>query len=1063
MGEWEMNRSLMAIMLAALMIAPVLPVAAITANAAVPDVGVVLYTDVATPNSLVNFYVNLTYLRTALGWVGSEIAIYISGDGTAVLSPNDKKVVDFFYVAEVNYVAGNIRLPSAAELRDLVGNYDPNTGTGYLYIKVTDGNSVAVSTRLLVVFNAANFTTIKGTRLADPYGPLSTTNTFCFKVNLTTINQKLAIDNKDINFSKGEYNISVLFNYGAGLNLIAFKAKAANNTLSNITSDVFNIDTNGTFAITNTTTGQTLFRFNGTLKDFALPIESVAETPENISGIKVNYGEFKIIFNIIDLNESAFLDKAILINEGIPGEAPVTNIYFYKMPLSFGYDVEIKIFPSVALVNVTQNTSTPANTVNPNDIVYLQLRHFPANAPIIVCLFRLDQGQYVKLVGIDTGINTTANGSQIVPVQLPESTYGGYPYAFVAKVAGVRGIPAINTTTNTIVNLPIYPYLEAYAFNELGKPRFPAGGATSWGDYLLVKGHGFLKEPVNIVAISANTLAEVFDLIELAGLTGTNVTVLENGTFIEIVKIPVDVQNETFLVLGKGETPSDSGVSVASFVFKPGQPTVEKVYVNPVPVIVNATYGYIKLGLSPAYPYPAVWEPEENRKFTIEVIGLPAADYKKVNINITDGAVVNIILDNLVNLTPTNGYLLVEGVQVPVIPLGNYNITVYNATNPGIKVETAFPMVNITPTAAFIDPLTKQYTKKVEVMALMDLNVTGYGWPANVYMAWDIAEFAALGFKNFDIVKKVGENDYVAVQTDANGYFTGTVRASLYIGSTGIYHIIIHPKDQYDINDTLTLVIGKAPQLIVNVEAAKTKVVGDKVDIWILVQFSNGELATLDQMKYVKVFVYAMENGQKVEIVDGAEAEFIQPGLWYFTFTIDPEYKGADLVVLVEANGSYLPYLPYQGAFDIATLTVSGGLEDEILAAKNAAEQAVQLAQQLQQQVNDVANAVSQVSQKVDEVSGKVDNVANAVAAASDKLDQLQAGLNDLQNAIGQLSAKLDQLQNNVQQTLDQFKQDVAQKAGEASSTAKTWGIVNLVITLIVLAAVAGLFLRKTP
>ncbi len=1064
-----MNRKILAVALAAIMVVAALP--ATIAMAQAQEGGVRTLTDVASPGSDVVFFINLTYLRNALGWVGSEVAIYLSGDGTAVIGDNDLKIVDFIYVAEDDYVAGTLRLPSATTLRDIVGDYDPQTDTGYLYIKVTDGRNVAVSTRILIVFNTNAFITVKGTKLADPYGPLETTNKFCYKVNLTTINQKLAVDGKDINFSRTDitYYLYVKFT-NANSTVTAFYGEAQNNTLSNIASDLFTIDLAGTYAITNNTSGETLFRFNGTLKDFALPAGPILE--ESIKGILVNAVEFNIVFTI-ETDETEFLNGSVILihNNQVVGKAPAGH-NISVTPLSFGYEGTIEIYPSVAFANYTESGVTVADQANPNDQVTLILKHFPANAMILITIYRLSGDAYEPLVTINAtdlyGAYTDANGTATVTIDLPEAPYGGLPYAFVATAGGVTGLPAINTTSNAIVNLPIYPYLEVYAFQDDGTPRYPAGGPTAWGDYLLVKGHGFLPEAVNLVAVSAATSAEIFDIIELAGISGNNITVLGNGTFIAIAKIPLDASNETFLVVGKGVTPSDSGKSTTTLYFELGEPTVQKVYVNPTPVIVNATYGYIELGLDPAYPFPAVWEDLTNRIFTLELIGFDATNFKNVSINITDGT-LNRILEKggepLVNLTLTNGYLLIKDIEVPVIPYSNYSIKVYNSTAPGYYEMTYEPLIKIKPTAAFIDPLTGDYTKSVTIMAILDLNVTGYGWPANVEMQWDIVEYKMLGFENFSIVtiSGTGANKTVTpVSTGANGYFTGVTQLSLYISALGTYHIQIHPKNQPDVNDILTVVIGQAPQLIVNVETAKTKVTGDHVDIWIQVLF-DGEPANNTQVPGVEVTVYAMVNGGLVTIVNGALAEYVAEGLWYYGFSIDPAYKGYDLAVVVKAKGRYLPYLPQKTAYDIATLTVAGGLQDQLDAIQEQATAAAAGVAQLQEQVAALQTAVDAISAKLDQIQGSLNDIAGNVAAANDKLDQLAAAVNELSGKLDDLSNKMDQLQNNVQQTLDQFKTEVADTVGQASGTAKNWGIINAVLTILVLIVAIYLVTKKSP
>ena len=1060
-------KRIQAAILIALMAVSLLPAVPMVAHAQSTSGGVEIVTYVVSPMGEVGFFINLTYLRTALGWVGSDIAIYISGDGEAVINDYDVKIAPpgdgRFYVAEVEYVAGTLKLPSEEVLKELTiqgGTYDEASDTGFIYIKVTDGSNVAVSKRVLVVFSPQNYTVVKGLDLADPFGPLNTTNKFCFKINLTKINERL-ISYKQINFSDTNktYEVALEFTSGAAGPYTAFEANITNETVvSGPFSYFFDID------MVTATDG--FFRFNGTLKDFALPSNGNIATV-NLDGIEVTGVVFDLTLNIY-LNTSVFLNgSTLVVYKNEESHIEFDGYGLRNLSVSLGIlETQVTIYPSIEYLGYSENASTVPGQINPNDQVHLLLRHFPANGVILVTIWRLDGGIFTPLVVdinmTEYGYMTDADGVANITLRLPEATYGGYPYAFTAEVEGLVGIPALNATLHEIVTPRIIPYVEAYAAQADGTFRWPAGGPTAWGDYLLVKGHGFLQEYIDLVAISVDTGRELFDLKELLSYGSTNITVFDNGTFIVIAKIPKETgSDQDFYVLGKGATSHDSGRSVTSFYFSLGDPLVEKVYVNPTPVIVNATYGYIDLGLEPAYPYPAEWESIDNRVFQIEAIGLDPVDFNMVSINITDG-VVNLLLDDLVNLTPVNGYLNITNVHVPVVPMSEYDIVVYNSTATGIQIVTdPNSRVVVMPTAAFIDPLNGGYTKLLSLMAVIDVNVTGYGWPANVKMEWDIIELEMLGFANFSIVRFITNTTTEDVYTSSLGAFEGTIRLSLYISNLGTYHLRIHPKDQPDVNDILTVVIGEMPKLIVNVETAKTKVTGDVVDIWIQILFSTGELASEEQIVCVKVSVYAYEDGAKVPLVEGAAPTYMGEGLWHYAFTIDPEYKGKDLAVVVKAKGRYLPYLPIQSAYDIAALTVSGGLVDQIGDVQDSVQQVANAINNLASQVRQIATTLNDIQATLGDIQATLGDINTGITDANDKLDQVITGIGDLNNAISQLGTKLDQTTSNIQSTLDQFKADVQEAVQPASSTARTWGIINAVLILIIGVAIIAALLRR--
>jgi len=1133
------RKSIMALALAALMLLPALPV---TNLVTAQEQGVGLLTQIASPGSIVQFYVNLTYLRNALGWVGSDIKIFISADGLGQLSPNDYPLFnnDTIYVAPYNFFVGEIRLPDAGILQQ-VGVTPDNP---YVYIKVWDGQNIAVSPRLLVVFNVSDYLKAKGLLLADPYGPLGTTNKFCFKANLTEINQ---LADNPIHFNTTDSYIVLVEFISGTVSYTAFNATVSSNTVNNAASQLFNIDANGTYATTNATTGETLFRFNGTLKDFALNTSAAYQTFD-LSGIKVDGAVFGVNFKVLRDGDVRNITEPYLYGIDYGTTYTLikknTNDTYTVAALSLGYIESVVIFPSVAYDGYTEAGTTVAGQVNPHDTVTLTLKHYPVNnasANVTITIWRLVDGVYTPLTQVLLTNVSFGAGNATVNVTLPDATYGGFPYTFTATVYDITGLPAINATAAAIANIPIKPYIDLYAFNASGDAVLNATATVvAWGDYLLVKGYGFLQEPINVVAINTTTGSPIFDLIELAGFNGTsqvdNITVLSDGTFVAIVKVPADAPvkvNDTVAALAAGATDTDAGVSTSTLTFTLGG-NVTKVYVNPTPKIKledGTIVACIKLGLAPAYPYPAVWEPEANRILVIEAIGLDANLFQKVNINITNGNISKLLEDiegnALANLTVTNGYVIVGVdtiVPVPVIPYGPYNVTVYNATTPANNVTNAKGKgVNITGTAAFTDPVSGNYTKQVILLAPMALNVTGYGWPANVTMQWDVP---IIQQKNLIIV---GINGTGAATTNASGYFVGIIPLALYLSTSGTYEIVIHPENATEINDTLVVVIGQPPALLVKVDTAKTKMVGDKVDIWILVFFADGTLATAENTN-VTVTVYAMLDAGLLKIKEG-QAKPVEDGLWYCSVEItDDLLKGKDIAVFVEATSVYVKGIPPQTSYDLAAFTVAGvaadtlesianttaAINESLASLGNLGEQLAMINEALANitakldaiiaainetsaniaasiasinttlagvteklnsicdkldtitttleavaaKVNENAAAIAEVSTKVDQVANEVAAVGNKVDEVSNKIDQLAV---DLQNRINELSGKIDQLQNNVQQTLDQIAQNTTATADQAANAAKTWGIINLVVSLIILAAVALVIAKKKP
>ena len=1051
-------KAILAITLALLVALPAVSTISLPAKAATS--GVVIIPEVVGPGAPVEFYVNLTYLRNALGWVGSVIDLYWSKDGHAVLTDDDIPIVKGIYVADVNYTAGTVPAPSGSDLQSLIGSAD----SGYIYLKVSDGRNVAVSARLLIIANVKEYVKITGEKLAYAYGPLGTTNKFRLFANLTEINTKIP---EPINFStNSNYTVSVNFN-AAGGSLIGVTANVTKNTTTGITSDIFTIA--GFLALTNNTSGDTLVDFNGTLKDFPLScsLGCASTSYEGIDGI--TYVPFHVSFEVIDRDHPILINGTTKLIEYGKEDGKVSTVTLDKTIISLGYPDEIEIFPSVEYVNFTDNTiaNTIGDQINPNDYIALKIHNYPANSDkILVRIHRYNAGKetfspfiLVNLTGVYT---TSATGEADLNFTLPEAPYGGLSYGFVVCVSDsygmMRGLPAINTTSHETFVTPIKPYIEVYAATDDGTFRNTIAGPTAPGDYLLVKGHGFLQEQINLTAKTTDLLATLFDVNELATFGAYNtINVFSNGTFIAIAQIPGNAwlkdPTKPFLIVATGASSTDYGWHVGQMVFALGDNAdgVQKVYVNPIPVVVNATYGYIHLGLSPAYPYPATWEAKSSREFTVEAIGLDPVDFGTVNVTIKTSSVEYMIATNV---TPVHGYFKLENVPVPIATRGDYNITVYNMTDATYKEQTPFPELIIRQTAALEDPLTHEFKKTVTIMGIIDVNVTGYGWPANVPMEWDINELAMLGYQNFS-VKTFDKS--AQVSTDKNGYFYGLLQISLYINTPGVYHIVLHPHGQPDVNYIDTLNIGTAPSLVAKVDTAKTKLVGDYVDVWILVKFSNNELATPEKVSEVKVFVYAYTNAGLVSVNSpaGEDAEYTGiPGLWHYSFYLSPAVKGEDLAVMVEATGQYLPYLPVQDAYDLATLTVSGKLQDALDAINN------QL-QAINASINSVAAKLANVTAILKGITKTLDSVTTTLGTINTKLDSIntqlgtvKTSIDNLKNSVDSLSSKVDALKTSLTNTVNSASSDLKKAVSEASAKAKTYMMGNIVLAFIILLIV---------
>ena len=892
--------ALYAVLLIALMVMAYTP--ALPAKAAA---GVTVVTETVTVNNDIYFYVNLTYLRDTLGWVGSGVDIYVSADPYAVISPTDYRLVTGVYIVGYDYIAGTLYI------NDTVVNSVLGGSSGYLYIKVTDGSNVVTSNRFYIVTNVSDIITTNTELSYVPNNEAGTTNVLDFTMNLSTLG--LTVDLTTLNIT---INMTSLDNVQT-MNLYTNTSTSASGTSSviSLTTDSVTADT---------------VHLVGTLLDF--PLLTYTNTTL-VLGKPVNFAEFSFALEAsgapIDL-----VGNVVIIDNNVEAGSQV-NYTLENVVLNIGsLDTTINIYPSTEVVSTDPTITGSATDLNPGDQVTVMVHQFLANTdPLSVCLFEATSGS--KLVEISTTATVDpTTGTATVTVTLPEAPYGGQSFFVMVKQGtDFRGLPA-SDNLGDITYLTVVPYLEVAVVQNNGTfTDFDTETNLVPGDYLLVKGHGFLQENITVYISDGVNNTEL--IVKLDSDGDNIITVNESGMFFSILQIPPTVYaaSPSYTIYAQGDTPTDTGASPLTYVFN-FSGAYAKVFVNPVPVWVDLTVwnessAFINQVpvVNPAYPAVTPWVDMLGgyTNFTVEVMG----------VNLTTG---NVSLVNGTNIFPalsttfSNGYFF-GVVDVPVAPYGPY----YAGAENGTVVFTGYePKIFVNFTTRIIDPVAllfynaTNYTTVAYLGTPTNITVVGYGWPGSVNVTWTIIkEGLSTGYsENFT--------------TNVNGSFTVETNISDYLSTNGggKYYLTVYYNSTIQARFVIYYNITAPVTIEIHTGTLKVTYPGDTVDVYIIVYLGD-ELANGDDLynASITVTVYYYNGTSLEKLVDRAPATYTgELGIWHYRFPVSADVKGDELLIKVEATIQPKFYMVPQSDMKFDSLTVAGGLEDYLTMIYNEIE-----------------------------------------------------------------------------------------------------------------------------
>ncbi len=879
-----------ALLLIALMVAAYVPAAPVKAD----TLGVVVVTETVTVDSSIYFYVNLTYLRDTLGWVGTGVDIYVSNNFYATITPNDYVAVPGVYIVGVDYIAGTIKITS-----DMV-NQLLNGTSGYLYLKVTDGANVVASNRFYVVTNVSDVISTTTDLSYVPNNEVPTTNELNFEMDLSSLG---------LGVNLTDYNISVVMTSTDGVQTMTLYY----NDTTGGTSDVVSLSSDSVTADT--------VSFTGTLLNF--PLETTTDVV-TVHGKPVNFTKF--YFQLNAEGDPVNLTGTVkLINNGVEDDI-VTNHSLPNVVLAISsLGQTINIYPSVELTAIDPTVVGDDTQLNPGDEITVTIHNYLDNTDTLtVCLFDDETG--AKIAEVETSLTVGSDGSQTISITLPEAPYGGRDFFVMVKQgADFRGLPAVDSAGDTAI-LTILPYLDvAVVKNDGTFKTFNSETNIVPGDYLLVKGHGFMNESISLYI--ANSTVGTWELtVKLDSDGDTNITVNESGMFFAIAQIPsdVDASATNYSIYAVGTSSTNVGFSFLLYNFNfSGE--YYKVFVNPVPKWVGTEWiedsAFIDQTpiVNPAYPAETPWLdqllPSGFSNFTVEVMG----------VNFTDGSI------SLVNgsstftaadVTFTNGYYF-GTVDVPVAPYGPYYVSAENGT---VYFNGSLHTVYVDYTARMIDPVAYSYynmtvyNTTIWIGEPVNVTIVGYGWPGSADVNWTI-------YKDDPTV-----NVTATFTTNVDGTFEVLTNISGFLSDNGegTYHLVVEYNSS--IREVFTIYYNITPPVTIEVHTGTLKMThpGDTVDVYVIVYLGD-ELANGDDLynTTVLVTVYYHDGSVLHKLVDHEEATYTgEPGIWHYRFNVAPEVKGDELLIKVEVSVQPRAFMIPQTAMAFDSLTVAGGLQE---------------------------------------------------------------------------------------------------------------------------------------
>ncbi|MEM0340172.1 MAG: hypothetical protein QXF18_01270 [Acidilobaceae archaeon] len=1024
-----------------------------------------VYTVLTMPGNEIYFYLNRTAIPIA-GHpvvVASQLVFFLSTNGYSVITEGDIKIAEIV-VGGSSLIFGSLLVPS----------YVPE-GSYWLKVAgapVIGADAIVSTTRVYITKDPSKLVSLI-------YRDLSQ-----LEVNLPVVTTSNAfmvtVDVAEIKAVTSEYEPA-----GATLKVGLLKGETTRFFVSGVIGDVNTTTSANSNFLYNAIIARTAtdISVEGTLADFGLPLEDI-KVCTTVLGVPVVCAEYGVKVDIT--RERTFSGLHIVRGEPV-GEK--TDCTIEVSEVSVRLAEETRIYPSSISIVMTDSTiAGPVDKMNVGDVVTLDLRNFVNGNRIIVFRTFVVQEDSLQLLGEVPMNVTVVNGSAQIALTLQPLPYGGRTVLILAMDSEWLGYALFDPTQAFSVT----PYFIAKAFDNAGNlidPTFVPG------EYIYIRGYGFIIESFEFV-LRVN--ATEIPLIVVAG----PLTCSKTGDIALVVQIPGDAEIDegatvTLTVRGATEGNSYSLEGVATY-------GVIRVYVNPVVVLkaLNEPPKLILSELVTKYPSGTEWLAEDMVTIgTVEVFGFQP------------GTNVSVTLDDYV-LIPTTllstGYLK-QIVKTPVeIPYGTYNVYAngYESVTV-VQIRSTFAtFVNSDLLAYGYDPDKTELT--ISLPMPLDLTLRGLGFsPQGVI---DITVTRA-----GDMVPVLAEY----LKTNEHGSFTYTLALS---GLTpGLYVVEIYDVNA-GVGYKLEVSIAKLPTLTVKIATAVGQFAELPVNVWALVLLDNEGLVPDNVYYYNLSGVVVYFTGTEYRELTQLKFVYTgMPGLFHAVFVPGAELKGTNAAIivtvgvkvhtltLVQRTSEIVSFVvpPYtlaelaQVANDInmrldtlakalatfdertsaqfTTLatkldaistelrTATALIRTDLATVSSKLDSLLAITSLIQTDVGIVKSTTEAIGATLSTIDTRTGEIRTLVGAMSTKVDTIATRVDAINTAVGGLATKSDvrEARDAATSAVDRAKGDILSKLDEVASLAeaaagvRTLALINIILTLAVLALAAYVVFAK--
>ncbi|MEM1903897.1 MAG: hypothetical protein QXN05_01320 [Acidilobaceae archaeon] len=1026
-----------------------------------------VYTVLTMPGNEIYFYLNRTAIPIA-GHpvvVASQLVFFLSTNGYSVITEGDIKIAEIV-VGGSSLIFGSLLVPS----------YVPE-GSYWLKVAgapVIGADAIVSTTRVYITKDPSKLVSLiyrDLSQLEVNLPVVTTSNAFMVTVDVAEIKAVT---------SESEYEPA-----GATLKVGLLKGETTRFFVSGVIGDVNTTTSANSNFLYNAIIARTAtdISVEGTLADFGLPLEDI-KVCTTVLGVPVVCAEYGVKVDIT--RERTFSGLHIVRGEPV-GEK--TDCTIEVSEVSVRLAEETRIYPSSISIVMTDSTiAGPVDKMNVGDVVTLDLRNFVNGNRIIVFRTFVVQEDSLQLLGEVPMNVTVVNGSAQIALTLQPLPYGGRTVLILAMDSEWLGYALFDPTQAFSVT----PYFIAKAFDNAGNlidPTFVPG------EYIYIRGYGFIIESFEFV-LRVN--ATEIPLIVVAG----PLTCSKTGDIALVVQIPGDAEIDegatvTLTVRGATEGNSYSLEGVATY-------GVIRVYVNPVVVLkaLNEPPKLILSELVTKYPSGTEWLAEDMVTIgTVEVFGFQP------------GTNVSVTLDDYV-LIPTTllstGYLK-QIVKTPVeIPYGTYNVYAngYESVTV-VQIRSTFAtFVNSDLLAYGYDPDKTELTISLPIP--LDLTLRGLGFsPQGVI---DITVTRA-----GDMVPVLAEY----LKTNEHGSFTYTLALS---GLTpGLYVVEIYDVNA-GVGYKLEVSIAKLPTLTVKIATAVGQFAELPVNVWALVLLDNEGLVPDNVYYYNLSGVVVYFTGTEYRELTQLKFVYTgMPGLFHAVFVPGAELKGTNAAIIVTVGVKVHTLTPVQRTSEIVSFVVPPYTLAELAQVANdinmrldtlakalatfderTSAQFTTLATKLDAISTELRTATALIRTDLATVSSKLDSllaitsliqtdvgivkstteaigatlstidtrtgeIRTLVGAMSTKVDTIATRVDAINTAVGGLATKSDvrEARDAATSAVDRAKGDILSKLDEVASLAeaaagvRTLALINIILTLAVLALAAYVVFAK--